>query len=80
MAIAMKYWPVTFVLNVSAHCESSERRKCWLMAFASVVSGWPFAAGAVLAVWPYKIIFFWDCLTEFGVIIPSDTSVVHEEG
>jgi len=48
MAIAMKYWPVTFVLNVSAHCESSLRRKCWLMAFASVMSGWPLVAVAVL--------------------------------
>jgi len=80
MAIAMKYWPVTLVLNVSAHWESSERRKCLLIASASVASGWPLAAmmcqfSALHASQPDIS----GILTELCVVVPRNAGVVDQK-
>lgn len=40
-AILMKYWPMTLVRKVSAHSDSSERRKYLEMASALDISGGP---------------------------------------
>lgn len=44
--LLMKYCPITFVLKVSIHWCSSDRKKCFEMASAELVSGVPFTATA----------------------------------
>lgn len=78
--MAMKYWPVTLVLNVSAHWESSERRKCLLMASASVASGWPLVA----IIYQLHALHIpnpgTSCIhTEFRVVVSCDARIVDQK-